>query len=754
VLFIIHGCGTRNQTETTLKVSNSFSITSRGYTGGLIIHGKNLSTGEKFTQSLKDGVQFTAILNKGEWLLSAIGWTEASKFNGPPHCGKVNTKLSNEQETVYISMNSTNCGDSFFSKGKVDTQNNLKKINFIGTCDTFFERVPLPSDTISSVIVKPTTSKNFCDDSNFPDDLKSKVRSIRFFGLNKKPHELSYSFGFDSVCMGLDSTSTSTFSPNNLILPLNEIPIAIKTYEHSNCQKPIAEFIFRDGLDQGDTTQFDHLLLDDLSSSTQATGTPQQASPSTPLKLILPSNDLKRGLSPFSALAPSFKKVYSGVTSLYETTPPALMIYDYRIPSSQQSIVLEDEEGCDQIQTPYNNSCSITDDKKVMINIGTNTGANKVTITSGQKSYNIHIEYQGFDQERSEAQGLIMKLIGHNADEKTARFFNVWEDGNHYGYLSEIRNMFHPNGAGGVIGIKDKNQTFQTHCTELEEDKEIRIFNFEENKAEWYRVVVSNIIEDNESNPSNFLCDLTNLKPSSCPDTIKFHKRMNIYNQSFSEENPIMVLRFSCTHPIGHFENLSFRDDNFDSPQNQFHKRIINWNTNFESSSAYQRFEVITWRKDLNFEERTMARIFKTSGSEFEGTSYDYHNSPQSVSSIHESVKLTRFQSQSSGSDLNFSTTQQNQNYTNRYDIFQTNNNLLNQLPLQSTGTNSFTLSNSYPQQSITGRSITFRNLSGTNGVFDDKSEKINDSLEMRLSTLGDEEFTNSFQEENFLTPP
>jgi hypothetical protein len=758
LLFILYGCGTRNQTKTTLKVSNSFSITSQGYTGGLIIHGKNLFTGEKFTQSLKDGVQFTTILNKGEWLLSAIGWPSTSKFYGPPHCGKVNTKLSNEQETVYISMDSANCGDPFFSKGKVDTQNNLKKINSIGTCDTFFERVPLPSDTISSVIVKPTTSNNFCDDPNFPADLKSKVGSIRVFGLNKKPHELSYSFGFESVCIGLDSSSTSTFSPNDLRLPLNEIPLAIKTYKDSSCEKPIAEFIFKDGLDQGDITQFDHLLLDDLSSSSLTAGTTPQASPSTHLKLILPSNDLKRGLSPFSALAPSFKKFYNGVTSLYETAPTGNVTYDFRIPYGQQTVVLEEEKDCNQIQLPSGMSCSLSNDGKVMINIGnigTTTTTNTFTIT-GSKNYQIIFEASGFDQERSEVQGLIMKLIGHNADQKTARFFNVWEDSNHYGYLSEIRNMFHPNGAGGVVGIKDKNQTFQTYCIELEEDKEIRIFNFEENKAEWYRVVVSNIIENNESNPSNFLCDLTNLKPSSCPDTIKFHKRMNIYNQSFSEENPVMVLRFSCTHPIGYFENLSSRDDNFNSSQNQFHKRIINWNTNFGSSSAHQRFEVITWSKDLNFEERTMVRIFKTSDSDFEGISYDYHSSPLSGSSVQESVKLTRFQSQSSGLDLNFYTTQQNQNSMNFYEIFQTNNyainSLLTQPPVQYTGTNSFTLSQSYPQPRITGTSITFQNLSGTNGVFDNNSEKINDSLEMKLQTLGDDEFTDSFQN-NFLTP-
>ena len=233
---------------------------------------------------------------------------------------------------------------------------------------------------------------------------------------------------------------------------------------------------------------------------------------------------------------------------------------------------------------------------------------------------------------------------------------------------------------------------------------------------------------------------------------------MNIYNQSFSEENPVMVLRFSCTHPIGHFENLSFRDDNFNNSDDQFHKRIIKWNTNFENYLSHQRFELITWSKDSNFEERTMTRIFKTSSTEFEGISYDYNNSSHSPSGKNERIKLTRFQSQSSGLDLNFSIFEKYQNSSSPLDIFLTTDTyilaLLNKLPSQETGTNSFTLSNSYPQQSITGRSITFRNLSGTNGVFDDKSEKINDSLEMRLSTLGDEEFTNSFKEENFLTSP
>ncbi len=751
LLLIISGCGERHQTLATLKISNSFSITSQGYTGGLIIHGKNLSTGEKFTQSLKEGVQFTTILNKGEWLLSAIGWPSTTKFDGAPQCGKVTTRLSTEQETIYISMNSTNCGDPFFSKGKVDTQNNLKKINFIGTCDTFFERVPLPSDMISSVIVKPTTSNSFCDDQNFPADLKSKVGGIKIFGLNKKPHELSYSFGFDSDCIGKDSNSTSTFTPTDLTLPHGEIPLAIKTYKDDKCEKPIAEFIFKDGLDQGDTTQFDHLLLDDLSSSIPTAGTP------THLKLILPSNDLKRGLSPFSFLAPSFRNESNGTVSSFETVPENLGGFHFRIPNIQHKIVIDEITNCDGITPSANYSCS-SEENKVNIQFTSTASPPLLINTHSGTSYSVKVESQGFDQERSEVQGLIMKLIGHNADRNTARFFNVWDENNHYGYLSEIRNMFHPNGAGGLFKVSHQSLSFEQACKDIIDDKEVRIYDYEKLRAEWYRVVLNNITDDNEKTPSNFLCDLANFRPTNCPSDIVLDKEMTIYNQSFSREKPVMRLKFSCTHPIGHFENLSFRDDDVNNSEDQFHKRIINWNTNFENSSSYQRFEVITWSKDLNFEERTMARIFKTSSSDFEGISYDYHNSLQNVSSVHESVKLTRFQSQSSGLDLNFSTNQQNQNSMNSYEIFQTSNSylntLLNQLPLQSTGTNSFTLSNSYPQQSITGRSITFQSLSGINGVFDDDSKKINDSLIMRLSTLGDGGFTDSFQEENFLTSP
>ena len=716
VLFIIHGCGTRNQTETTLKVSNSFSITSRGYTGGLIIHGKNLSTEEKFTQSLKDGVQFTAILNKGEWLLSAIGWRGDSKFNGTPHCGKVNTKLSNEQETVYISMNSTNCGDPFFPKGEVDSEKNIKKINFIGTCDTFFEKVPLPTDTISTVIVGTTTSKDFCDDPNFPADLKSKVSSIKIFGLNKKPHELSYSFGFESDCMGRDLNSTSTFSLKNLILPLNEIPLAIKTYEDIDCKNPIAEFMFKDGLVQGDTTEFDHLLLDDLSSSTQAAGTPP------PLKLILPSNDLKRGLSPFSALAPSFIKVSSEVTSLYETTPPALTIYDYRIPSSQESIVLEDEEGCDKIQTPYNESCSIKNEM-VMIDIGTNTEAKKVTITTSEpnsesKRYNFHIEHPGFDQERSEAQRLIMKLIGHNADEKTARFFNVWEDNSQYGYLSEIRQMFHPESAGGVLGIKDQDKTFEDACRDIVDEKEIRFLNYEDKKDKWYKVVISNIDND-EKTPSKFLCNLTNLNPVTCSDQIILHKKMTIYNQNSSKDKPHIILKFSCTHNIGHFEILNLGDDNQNSEESL--KRIINWNTDAKTPSAYQRFEIITWiqgkkPKDETWENKTMARVFKTSNSDFEGLSYELNKNNNEP----EFTKSTFFKLESSTNNQNKLTFKTIQN--------------------DNTANYSFILNSNYPQADLTTHNPTI--------VFKPPEDYVsfNDSLPFTHDILADEKFESEFK--------
>ncbi len=723
LLFIIQGCGTRNQTETTLKVSNSFSISSQAYPGGLIIHGKNLFTGEKFTQSLKDGVQFTTILNKGEWLLSAIGWQSTSKFYGPPHCGKVNTKLSNEQETVYISMNTTNCGDHFFSKGEVDSEKNVKKINFIGTCNTFFIRVPGPKEKISELIVNSKTSKSYCDDQNFPLDLKSRVSGIKIFGLNKKPHELKYLVGFESDCIGREEYS-STFSISDLRLPLGEIPIAIRTYKDKSCTEPVAEFIFKDGLDQGDTTQFDHLLLDDLSSYSPTTGTPTEASSSTPLKLILPSNDLKRGLSPFSALSPSFKKV----TSLYKTTPTGNVTYDLRIPYGQSNIVLEEETDCSKIHSPYNKKCTLSKSRKVMIDIGINTDPVTVRVTTTNinktneyKDYKIFIEPPGFDQERSEVQGLIMKLIGHNADKKTARFFNVWDDNSHYGYLSEIRNMFHPDGAGGVIGIKNQDKTFEEACLEIKEDREIRLFDYEEKKDKWYRVVVSNITVQSEITPSPFICNSKDLKPSDCQDENIFDKKMTIFNQSYSKDNPIMRLKFSCTHPIGQFENLSFHDDDIYSLDNS-HQRIINWNTYAENSSTYQRFEIITWSKHTNsedetFEDKTMARVFNTSNSNLEGFSYESHKNGESPF-----LKSTFFKLESNTNNQNKLT-------------FKTDEN--NNLPY------SFILDSNYPQaqETIQNTTIDFK-LPNEYGSF-------NDSILFSYEILVDEDFKSEFK----LTP-
>ena len=753
---MLSGCGHKEKSKATFKVRETLSLSSTGFPGGLIISGKNLSTGTTFSQGIKDELQFTVVLEKGAWLISAVGWTSTTIFEGVPQCAKVEANLLNEQETLTLNMKSSNCTNIFFSKGLVDSQttpHNLKKISLINTCNTFFTEEPKVTDKISSKMVTSSTSSNYCENSKIPTDLRSDVGGIKFFALNKKANEKNPTLSFSTKCLTSNSNMKSVIqlgqngNINELRLPVGEVPFGIITFKDTACSYPIAQFIFKDGLQIGDNNKFDHLLLDQGTND---------------LRLILPANDLKRGLSPLSALAPSLKKEISGNQFLFETTPNSTISYDFRVHQGQPSIILEDEKECTDVNLTNYISC---DDSNGQVKITINTfalptGSTSTSITTNNnKNYIVSLEPPGYDQNRSEVQGLVMKLLGHNSNDKTARFFNLWEDKNKYGYLSEIRNMFNPNGAGGVIGIKDKELTFENACLGLIEDKEVGIYNYEKGEYDTYRVILNNEVK---KTPTKFICQLNDLNPINCQNGIDFDKRLIIFDQKHSKTNPVIAIEFSCSHPVGRFESLS--NDSNDILKEQVNKKIINWNTYTGSSYSKQRFELVNWTRNMTegslsdpiHEERSMARLFKNGNAEYEGIYYEYQGSTTSAPGMFEWIKLRRFKTSSNGTNLSFITSEESQASYFSLDIFNSQNTNIMQLitksPIQEVSVNSFNPTDNYPQLNNTTSTIIFSPLTGTYGILNN-SNKIDDSIDMRLSGFNTSVFNSSF-ENNFLTYP
>ena len=753
VSFVNLGCGHKNQSETTFKVTETFSVSSMGYGGGLLISGKNNSTGETFTESLINGLQFSVLLNKGNWVISAVGWKSSKIFDGDPECAKVDAKLSNEKEIVSLNMSSANCADSFFSRGEL-YQNKPKKIGLITTCNTFFNGEPNPTDKISEKIVNNSTPENFCDDPYFPLDLKSKVKGIKIFSINKKIHEKNSNFGFSSSCLKSSSGSSIIYPSSNgfynLILPVGNVPLGIGTYEDENCTDPIARYPFKNGLMAGDSDEFDHLLLN-------STTTPNN------LRLIIPSNDLKRALSPLSALVPSIRKKTGNILDIFVTQPSNLGGNDYQIPINTEALILEDEKSCQNIVTNTYYACQEIAGKTVIkIKIdppsiyGTGNGSfNIYTTHSPTKTYKVLIDTS---RARTEVIGLVMKLIGHKGDDKTSRFFLIGENENHYGFLYEIRNMFHASGAGGVLSLKNKEETFKEACLNLVQDKTVSIYEKEIKSYKSYRVVIGNDVKNN--NPSKFICSNDDPNPLYCTDDSKFDKRLTIFDIINSSIKPIFAIEFNCTNRMGRLEMRSYHSNN--NSELELNEMILNWNT---QESQHERFDVIQWTKrimteDLRSEERSMARVFKNGDDDFEGAYFLYQNNQNSNSStFNEMIKFERFESYDSGTTLRVLSPpccdRKDQISSQRLDIFKSSSTqistLLNQEPKNNKASFYFTLNSNYPG-SLSLDNTSFKDLIGGSGIFEN-SDKIDDSLELKLKTLGESSFENKFGS-NFLKNP
>lgn len=91
-LLMLMGCGSK-ESNVSLKVTSGFALSSAGYTGGLVVSGKN-STGQRFVKTVFGGSSLSVVLPDGSWELSVVGWDGSAPainqppFSGTPYCGK------------------------------------------------------------------------------------------------------------------------------------------------------------------------------------------------------------------------------------------------------------------------------------------------------------------------------------------------------------------------------------------------------------------------------------------------------------------------------------------------------------------------------------------------------------------------------------------------------------------------------------------------------------------------------------------
>lgn len=268
------GCGSDNKTSTTLDITNSFSISSSGFGGGLIVVGEKIENGKRFSMAMSGSTQQMITLEKGTWKFLAVGWDGTAGFTGERHCGFALSNLSTDSATVEISVNQANC-----SSAAILATANLRSV-LVRSCGTL-SRYDSNADTFLE-LGTTTNDNEFC--STTPKNYQSHFTHYKLFAINGNID--AYSQAFSSSCLDLNGA-------NRLTLPTMRVPFVLRKYTSlSDCNNSLASaeaFIFPNGLADGFNAGFDHNFK--VTDDGQA-------------RLALPSGITKRGYSPFMNLLP------------------------------------------------------------------------------------------------------------------------------------------------------------------------------------------------------------------------------------------------------------------------------------------------------------------------------------------------------------------------------------------------------------------------------------------------------------------
>jgi hypothetical protein len=311
-LLSLVGCGSK-ENSVKLEVSAGLALTSAGYTGGLVVSGKN-AIGQRFVKTVFGGSSLEVVLPDGAWDLSVVGWDGAapvdatsgtvdrSPFSGQPYCGKTTVNLASNDSRASINVNQANCLGDDFSGGQhsINTPA-LKAIRplKIVTCGSFYKH-NLVNHNITTPALKitaansDTITSDFCYNStnNHPSDLRSRTKSIKIIPLDKN---------FDGPFSGLQNSnpycqtgSNGVFSISQQI-PVSGLPVQIAFYEDTDCKNQKGFVLFPDGLKAGYAPKFDSIFDYVLT----------EVSPFTPgNRLIVSDSEFNRGWSPLYHLMP------------------------------------------------------------------------------------------------------------------------------------------------------------------------------------------------------------------------------------------------------------------------------------------------------------------------------------------------------------------------------------------------------------------------------------------------------------------
>lgn len=666
-LFTLAGCGDSGKSKAKLEVSSGFLASNAGFEGGLIISGKNHTTGQIFSVDVVTGVQKQLELPKGQWTFVAVGWdggttiggtsgggttnggtssggttnggtlgsgTSLKKFGGVPYCGTTNVLLNASSQTVELNVTPARCGsdDVFASSQFRETSGDYTflQLKTLKTCNSFYDHSEglLPTTEIYKVLYTKSKLLNptFCTSADkMPLDLQSKIKSFKIHAINKTPDQPEGSLGFSTSCLvgnqDYNPSASGSGDYPSATTPLRlptKIPLAIEIFNDNACTKSVAKYVFKSGLEVENPESFDSVF-----HYTDAGNV-----------LLLPGTDVRRAVSPFTYLMPSFKCRDNGITLINCPTLPIIPLntttpFEYHgtngpsiNDTNQPNNELFDSstKTCDgtysSTDTSITNIICATDGNGIRLKYykgaGTSGTVSKIRL-NGVDTYSIVFTNAlagGFDSKRVTAYSTLTRLIGFSENNFPRSFFNGSKDDNEdtFGALSQIRDMLDVRGS--VIGVHNTSVSFKDNCLAIgPTSKTLSIYNNERLTFETYRVEIENPLLDSNT-PNGYICNSNNPAANSCEDPInKFHKEMKIFDYKESAIIPSVRIKFSCSESFGKF--ISQEQNNENNNRRRSEKNYISWNT---QSLATQRFEKASWQREyelgvLTNERKSLSRV-------------------------------------------------------------------------------------------------------------------------------------------------
>lgn len=605
----LYGCGKSNSGAAHFEVTRSFATGNSQFDGGLYIHGKNLSTNEEFSLTLRNQTNTSINLDFGRYEIKVVGWdNDPDPFEGDALCDRQIIDFRNEVQNESFKVARSQCNSSHIFNSGYATQK-LK----IYSCGALYN----PSSPLDLRSSKPET--NFCDD--YPKLFSAPLKSAKIILHNKSPKG-PFQEAMASKCL-IPSSQSSNLIDSNITLP-TKIPITIVLYDDDNCspEYEVGKNFYPQGLDHNLSRRdlpFDSIL----STGAQkflALASPYSRRGTTPYLSMLPEI-LCPDLSTTSESGNNFTMNSSGTTSSSSPTfdsclklPPLPPLpagtgnYDYILGVGFNRIVLQENISCQTMSVTFTApdismlDC-INENDKTILEILVNYLPSNPGIVLNITTPNSPISYEVLINNNIHTFKDLVWALGYTKN--STELINSMDEGkdedSSKGDLGIIWDLLSPSKIGGFYW----DQTCSSSLLPFPINKYVRF--------------------QKDNGPIDLELSLTNSPLAG------YHRRIIASEfKTILGYRPITILDISCNAKTGRLEE-QFED--YYSDEIKSEKKLLFWDTTNNENAQFEKYSLEEVHQNnsnrlLTRTHTSFSRVQKLSESKVKVTQLNYDFSP------------------------------------------------------------------------------------------------------------------------------